>query len=269
MNMRLNFREKLTIFSKQKDNMENINFILPTDWMFNEPIDIEHKKYVLMSYFQKIDKLIDENKIYPHFIELSLHMANLHTLIKESTILYTNKVFKSSDDELLLKELLVKPVPNLTEEQTEEMREILKFSSLKFFEYFQIVKSYWSMFYETISISIKKNKNNSNSTDGFIYYVNKKNQILIWEYNIDTSNPEHVTNTKFIYEGKKGELTLPKIIENFSDRKMEEAKKLPVFEMSCGEDYPVEETLLPLFKRKLLSYIFQKYSIDNLKKIEI
>ena len=108
--------------------MENINFILPTDWMFNQPIDAEHKKYLLMSYFQKIDDLIVENKLYPHFIELSLHMANLHTLIKESTILYTNKIFKSPDDELLLKELLAKPVPSLTDEETEEMKEILKFS---------------------------------------------------------------------------------------------------------------------------------------------
>jgi len=267
--MRLNFKEKLIIFSEQINNMENISFILPTDWMFNQPIDAEHKKYLLMSYFQKMDNLVIENKIYPHFIELSLHMANLHTLIKESTILYTNKIFKCHDDELLLKELLVKPVPSLTEEETEEMKEILKFSSVKFFEYFQIFKSYWSMFYETISISIKKNKSNSNSTDGFMYYVNKKNQIMIWEYNIDTTNPEHVTNTKFIYEGKKGELTLPKIIQNFSDKKMSEAKKLPVFELICSEDYPIDETLLPLFKRKLLSYIFQKYSIDSLKKIEI
>ena len=63
--------------------MEDINFILQTDWMFTQPIDSEHKKYVLMSYFQKIDELIVQNKLYPHFIELSLHMANLHTLIKE------------------------------------------------------------------------------------------------------------------------------------------------------------------------------------------
>ena len=73
--------------------------------------------------------------------------------------LYTDKIFKCPDDELLLKELLAKPIPVLTDEETEEMKDILKFSSVKFFEYFQIVKSYWSMFYETISISIKKNKN--------------------------------------------------------------------------------------------------------------
>ena len=147
-----------TIFFEQNNYMENLNFILPTDWMFKEPIDAEHKKYVLMSYFQKIDNLILENKIYPHFIELSLHLATLHTLIKENTLLYTNKVFKSPDDELLLKELLVKPVPVTSDEENLELQEILKFSSAKFFEYFQIVKSYWSMFYETISITIKKTK---------------------------------------------------------------------------------------------------------------
>jgi len=261
--------EIFTIFSEHNSYMENLNFILPTDWMFKEPIDAEHKKYVLMSYFQKIDNLILENKIYPHFIELSLHLATLHTLIKENTLLYTNKVFKSPDDELLLKELLVKPVPVTSEEENLELQEILKFSSAKFFEYFQIVKSYWSMFYETISITIKKNKNNTNSTEGFFYFVDKKNHINFWEYDIDTSNPEHVTNVKLLYQGKKGGLTLIKILENYGSKELEESKKLPIFQLMTTEDYPLDETLLPLFKRKLLSFIFQKFSIQNLKKIEI
>ena len=75
-----------------------IKFIMDTDWLIKEPIDFEHKKYVLLGYFKKIDKLLDQNKIYPTFIELSLHLASLQTLVKENAILYTNKDFKSFDD---------------------------------------------------------------------------------------------------------------------------------------------------------------------------
>jgi len=37
----------------------------------------------------------------------------------------------------------------------------------------------------------------------------------------------------------------------------QDLKKLPVFEMKTQEDYPINETLLPLFKRKLLQAILE------------
>lgn len=246
--------------------MKEINFILPTDWMFTEPIDAEHKKYVLLSYLQKIDVLITENKLYPHFIELSLHMANVHTLIKENTILYTDKVFKTPDDELLLKELLVKPTPTLTENENEEIKEILKFSSTKFFDYFQIVKSYWSMFYETISISVKKNKNKIESNNGVFYYFTKTDVMYVWEYDINLENPEQVTTVNLLYSGEENKIN--KILKSYTNYDEDRIKKIPIFEFRTDEEYPINETLLPLFKRKLLSYIFQKNSINSLKKIE-
>jgi hypothetical protein len=29
---------------------------MKTDWLFQEPIDLEHKQYVLLDYLQKLDK---------------------------------------------------------------------------------------------------------------------------------------------------------------------------------------------------------------------
>ena len=88
-----------------------IDFLLPTDWMFEKPIDSEHKEYKLLSYFQKMGEKLDNLELYPGFIELSLHLINIQTLYKQRKIIYTDKKFSSIDDELLLKDLKIKNLP--------------------------------------------------------------------------------------------------------------------------------------------------------------
>ena len=61
-------------------------FILETDWIFDGYLDVEHRQYVLLDYFKKISKHLEEFKIYPMFIELSLHLGNIQTLLKEDKI---------------------------------------------------------------------------------------------------------------------------------------------------------------------------------------
>jgi hypothetical protein len=61
-------------------------------------------------------------------------------------------------------------------------------------------------------------------------------------------------------------LTVPKIITNFTQWTTEDVKKLPIIEMISRGDFPIEETLLPMFKRKLISYVSQKQILENYKK---
>ena len=35
---------------------KGFEFLLNTDWVFQTPIDLEHKQYVLLSYFQKLNE---------------------------------------------------------------------------------------------------------------------------------------------------------------------------------------------------------------------
>lgn len=253
-------------------DLNQINFILDTDWIIKDPIDYEHKKYVLLAYFKKVDKLISENKIYPIFIELSLHLANIQTIIKEKTIIYTKKKFESCDDEVLLKDLMAKPIPKMNLEEEQELDKIIKFTSSKFFEYFSLVKSFWTVIYETISISPKKNKKNINNGFGFLTFNDRKNGLIyVWEYKISEVLPkskEFQTNIKLIFQGNKKDLTFNKILENFSNFDENQKKEAPVFEGKTSDNYPLDETLVPLFKRKLLSYILQSSRLETLKKYE-
>ena len=77
---------------------KKIDFQLDPEWMLKEPVDFEFNKYTLLNYIQKCEKRFEKLEIYPDFVELSLHLANLQSLVKEKTLLLTDKKFKSYDD---------------------------------------------------------------------------------------------------------------------------------------------------------------------------
>lgn len=254
------------------ENIESkVKFMMETDWLFQEPIDFEHKRYVLLAYFKKIDELLLQNKIYPTFIELSLHLASLQTLIKENVILSTNKTFLSCDDEVLLKELTAKSIPELNGVEKEEVDKITKHSTNQFLDYFSVVKSYWATIYESIDMTIKRNRKYLTKSKGYIVYTHpNNNHIHVWEYNntlIEFSEYEYNVKIKLIYEGDKKELSLNKVIEEYSTFNEKEVKIAPVFDFKSTKEYPIDETLVPLFKRRLLAHIYQSKKVTPVKKL--
>jgi hypothetical protein len=245
---------------------QKIEFLMPTDWMFEKPIDKEHKEYKLLSYFQKMGEKLDKLELYPGFIELSLHLMNVQTLIREKKIIYTDKKFNTIDDELLIKDLKVKDLPDLTDDEKEEFAQILRNSAPRIMEYFNIAKSVWSLVYDSVEVKVRKNKKNILTKKGFFYYSDpfSKNK-YIWEFEVKKAakkSPESKTIANLIYSEPLSGLTMNQIISKFSTWTEEEIKVSPVFEMISQGDFPIQETLLPLFKRKLISHI-------NLSKIKI
>jgi hypothetical protein len=249
---------------------KKIEFLMNTEWMFEKPIDQEHKEYKLLSYFQKMGEKLDNMELYPSFIELSLHLANIQTLIKDKKIIYTDKKFSTIDDELLVKDLKIKEIPKLSTEEGEEFAKILTYSAPRMLEYFNIAKSVWEIVFDSINMRVKKNKDNVLDKKGYFYYVNPKDEIhYVWEYEIKSVNkksPESKTLVNLIYSDKKNDLTITKIINTFSQWNLENKSKLPLFEMVCDGEFPINETLLPLFKRKMINYVGQVQMLENYKK---
>jgi hypothetical protein len=132
-----------------------------------------------------------------------------------------------------------------------------------------MAKSIWNMAYDNMDLSLKKNKNNLAAGKGYVYYYKKsENEIYIWEFEIKKSDNDNFNNKTYlnlIYNTKPNEETLNSIIETFSTWNDEDFyKDLPIFEMKSSNDFPMEQTFLPIMKRKLMAYIFQ---IVNLEKI--
>ncbi len=233
---------------------------MDTDWLFQGILDAEQKQYVLLDYFQKLNKHLELMEVYPMFIELSLHLGNIQTLLNKNQILYTDKKFLTNDDELVLSDLKVKDIPVLADEEIDEYHQILKNTQPQLFYYFNFAKSIWSMVYDSVDIVVKKNKNNFKSNSGFFYFKSK-NIVYVWQYTtkkVYRVKNQSKTTTKLVYEGPQNNLTMLEIISKFSKtyEKNEEVNN-PVFEMFCKDIFPLEETLIPIFKRKVLTYISQ------------
>jgi hypothetical protein len=244
-------------------------FKLNPEWMFKEPIDFEYNKYTLLGYLKKCENNFEKLEIYPDFVELSLHLANLQSLIKENTLLLTQKKFEDCDDEILLKELVPKKPPKLDQESQLELEKTLKFSTEKVFDAFNLGKSIWNIVHDSIHISLKKNKENLELGLGFSFFYDKEsNQLTIWEFEIKNHNILHNTKTfiKEIYSGDFQKNQLYNLIyENTSFKENTNLKNLPIFEVRCDQKFPLKESFIPIMRRKIMAYIFQ---IINFKKLQ-
>jgi hypothetical protein len=72
-----------------------------------------------------------------------------------------------------------------------------------------------------------------------------------------------------ISEGAVDEKTLTEIIE--SNSKWNDTtfyKNLPIFEIKCSQNFPFEETMVPIIKRKVMSYIFQVVNFEKINNFD-
>jgi hypothetical protein len=221
-----------------------LKFVMDTDWIFDGVIDAELKQYVLLGYFQKLNKQLEEMKVYPMFTEITLHLANVQSIIKNNKILYTDKKLTSYDDELTFTDLKTKELPPLKVTELNELKSILEYSVARLQDYFDIIKSIWTVVYDSIEIISIFNEDNLESKRGYFY--TKSNQIVrIWEYNVR----KYKGSDKFVVVEKHDDDLLRHLhsVEN----------KFPAFYLLCEKEAPMDETLFPLFKRKVMSYVLQ------------
>jgi hypothetical protein len=232
-------------------------FKMGPEWIYMQPIDLEHKQYVLMDFLKYCDKKIDKFEVYPTYTELSIHLANLQSISGEFKTLYFEKKLFNVDDEILISDLKFKPVPIIDEKDYDEFTEIVKYSGQKVLDYFNMMKAVWNIVYDSISLKIIKNEKNIHELTGY-FYSDFQTGRKVWKYQIERK--ERIT-----IDTKMNVILLKQTEDNFVfDFDIE--KKLPIFELKAVYDFPLESSILPAFKRKILNYIIQKNTIKNLKK---
>jgi hypothetical protein len=231
---------------------------LPLDWILQEPIDMEHKEYVLLDYISKIDKDLEEFKLYPTFQELSLHLANLRSISEKLKRIELKKEPEEVDDEILLNNIIHTNLTGFTNEDLKEIVKISKDASNRLKDFFLIAKSIWSIVFDSVLI-IQKNKHfkitEKNFRKGYLYF-DYNNEKYLYEY--------HISKIDKKYEEQK---CLFKLIENGNNINIEKRlKNNIVFFANFDNEFPLEGCLLSIVKRKVISYITQTIKLDELKE---
>ena len=225
---------------------------LPLDWILKDPIDMEHKEYVLLDYISKIDKDLESFKLYPTFQELSLHLANLGSINKNlSTITLINKP-KSIDDEILLADIEYKKLKQYSNKKLKDIVKISKKSHDKLKDYFLIAKTIWSIVFESVIVvdeSKDINTKNKVPNKGYIYFVYNGDK-MIYKFKIKKLHPKYNEVKCTIKRIKK---EIPK-----DSRKW-------IFRVEYTNNFPLEGCLLSVIKRKVMNHISQTVNLKQLK----
>jgi len=231
---------------------------LPLDWILQEPIDMEHKEYVLLDYISKVDKDLDEFRLYPTFQELSLHLANLKSISDNLKRLDLKRYPEEIDDEILLENIQYHNLTGFSNEDLKEIVKIAKDANERLRDFFLIAKSIWSIVFDSVSIRQENKKlkiTEKSYKKGYLYFEYSEEKYL-YSYTIKKIVPK--------FDEKKCTFKLIKkgIDIDYTDK----LEKSVVFVGTFDDEFPLEGCLLSVLKRKLISYISQTIKLDELKE---
>ena len=242
-----------------------------TNWAFQEPIDFEHKQYILLAYLQKIEKELNNFKLYPNFQFLSLHLANINLLLQKGQYLSLTKNIKEKDEEILISDLVSQEIPLLSKQDILELYKICKFSSEKLQTFFEHAKAIWELVNDSVSLSVIKNEKNFEKKQG-LFIIEQKYKKYLYEFIVKQIKKEVVDNKCCVK--KICEIQDFKLKPDFFENKKTLIKNLKepnvynnliLFKVNHNNNFPYNETLLPITKRKILNYILQSKIINYVK----
>src|SRR6056300_289256 len=244
---------------------------MKTNWIYTEPIDFEHKQYVLLDYYQKLEKEFDDLKLYPSFQDITLHLANINLAQSKLQYLTTKNPITQPDEEILISEIKYHSPKIKNENDIEVINEVVKYSREKFTQLFMVGKSLWEIVNESISLKLVKNYEQLMTGNGYFKFV-LNDTLYIYEFKI--KGGELHTQKCYINEIYKGKVqgSYQLMVDNTSFTnpditKEDLVKLLPLFEITIDPRFPLEETTLPLIKRKITNYVMQTVKINEIKEI--
>lgn len=223
---------------------------LSHDWIVESPIDIEHKKWILLAALRDVKSDFDNKILYPHLPDIKYHIQNLE---KWSTTreFYIKKELKGFDFEKLT---LIYDTPEDSPEMA-ELNDITKYSIAMFRKAFYFGKDIWKeieqqMKWYTIGI-IPQYKQ-----EGFIMLRNGK-EVTVYRYDLKSVILENVPHSDIGFtEIVKEDYGLG-VYESLKLKLMRETDLPAPLTLAVESEltYPVDVTLLPIIKTIAVSKI--------------
>jgi hypothetical protein len=231
---------------------------LPKNWIAEGLIDFEYKKYQLLAYLQETNQQFNDAKLYPVLGELIEHHRLLDDLKNGKSKL--NNLFPKAISGIDFQNAKLQYQPRETEgELMQEIANITEYALPRFTqqikkgkEIYQLVEN--QVEFEPVGIMPIYNR------EGFILVSREsKSDIHAFRYQ---SNILQMAGEKFrsIRMWLVGifEKSLVNTLEKIKHQLIKDIKELPnpaTWRLHSSQDFPMEETLLPISKRLLLQHV--------------
>lgn len=257
------------------------------DWIIQDPIDFEHKQYLILDYVKKTGDKLEKFELYPAFQQLTLLYTSAQRVLDHGQFITLKREPEETDDEILLTDLIYNTIRTRDDEESQEILRIAEFARDKFKDLFMVAKSLWSIVNDTVSVNSVGNKDvliNKKRGDGFFYFE-YENNFYVYQFKITKLTKDTFENkcyTEVIYSGSNSDIS-EIIYENNlyeksnnlhpnadswdEDYRYELIEEAPIYKISINQNFPIEGCLLSLIKRKVMNYVFQTVKLKDLKKL--
>ncbi len=233
---------------------------LSENWITENLIDFEYKKYVLLGYLQKVKTHFNEQKLYPDFAELIAHYKNLISL-KNNTYSLENG-FKKNIKGFDFQSMTLVYENTIDDESLSELKQIIAFSEPLFIDELKNGKMIFDFAEQHIStdhigiLPIYKKEGY------FILCPYQSKQVQVYNYNFSKINllKQEVLGLNCSYFSTYT-VSLSKPIDKLKLDIIDANPQLPnpaVYLFKANAKLPEEETFLPVAKRLLFKTLSEQ-----------
>lgn len=223
---------------------------LPYNWMFKPPVDLEHKKYVLLATFQKYDNDFDELKIYPTFTEISFHLADAMTVLNDGKFLAFKNEFKYKTHNLQIDELEAGEVPKEFY-KIEDFKDYIEYSRLTHMKYFGLFESLWKKVNWSTQVLTRENFDMLSLGKGYVD-LHYRGENLFYSYERKLKSPK--SNQYYVDI---------KAIKDLTNKN----EFLPVLEVRTDDFFPLNESVLPCLQSRINHIIEETLRVEIFKNV--
>jgi hypothetical protein len=231
---------------------------LSETWFAEGRIDFELKKYTLLAYLQEISKYFNENKLYPQLADIIFHYNNIVAFRENKKYLQEHFPKKLTGFQMEKLQLLYEQMIE-DNELMQELEDIIHYSALKMKRTISSGTAIYEFVEEKMDIApvgiIPLDVN-----EGYFFLSSgniKQTSVYHYRLSIFEKHDEKYRSmrTLFIDDWKRSFSTTYEHIKAELIKKHRHLPNPAVYSVETILSFPIEETLLPIAKRRLVKFI--------------
>lgn len=159
----------------------NIMKTLSKDWLIENHIDVEYKRYVLLAYLQEVSNNFDRNMLYPFLADLIQHYMNLKNFKQDTEKLTSSFPQKIKSVDMQKNRLIFEKLYE-NDDLIQELNEIITYSIPQFERYLNEGKKIYDFVEKKLHIT-QVDLLPLYSGEGYMLLSNGEDlQTLVYEY---------------------------------------------------------------------------------------
>ena len=234
---------------------------LSETWFAEGYIDFELKKYTLLAYIQEVNKCFNESKLYPQLSDVIFHFNNLVTFREKKKFLQLQFPKKLTGMQMEKLQLLYEQMIQ-DDELMQELEAIINYSASTMKRTINNGVEIYEQVEEKITIC-PVGIIPLDSKEGYFFLnttVNKETLVYHYRLSFFEKQEEKYRSMKSTYVNSWPR-NFVNTYESIKTELIRYRSQLPnpaVFSIEAGLSFPIEETLLPIAKRRLVKYISEQ-----------